>query len=67
MKGLIMFRVQIERDNQIYYQRDVCTRAYAVFEAGELAYEAGDAIKVEHESDLARYQTQNGFIRAIAL
>ncbi len=62
-----MFRVQIEAKGQIAYQIDVSSQAYARFEAKELAYEHGDAVKVEHESDLARYETPNGLIRTFAL
>lgn len=62
-----MFRVLIEANGQTAYQRDVSTKAYAIFEAKELASAAGHGVKVESEVDLARYQTTNGFIRAVAL
>jgi hypothetical protein len=62
-----MFRVLIEANGQIAYQRDVSTKAYALYEARELAIEAVDGLKVDDSGDLARYQTNNGFIRAVAL
>jgi hypothetical protein len=62
-----VFRVQIEANGQIAYQMDVSTKAYALFQTRELAHEASGSVLIEHESDLMRYQTQNGCIRALAL
>lgn len=59
-----MFRVLIERDGQTVYQKDVCTAAYALYEARELA-SVGDGMLVSPGADLARYETQTGVIRAI--
>jgi hypothetical protein len=59
-----MYRVLIEQDGKVTYQLNVSSRAYAVFEARELAYEA-NGVKVDPASDMARYQTKNGVIRAI--
>lgn len=62
-----MFRVLIEANGQTAYQRDVSTKAYALYEARELANEAADGLKVADDGDLARYKTSNGFVRAVAL
>lgn len=62
-----MFRVQIVSNGQIAYTLDVCSQAYARFEARELAYEAGESVQVDHESDLARFNTPTGYIRAFQL
>ncbi|KQW19809.1 MULTISPECIES: hypothetical protein [Pseudomonas] len=59
-----MYRVLIERDGQTYFQKDVATEAYAVYEARELA-DVGNGVMVAPGADLARYETPTGVIRAV--
>lgn len=60
-------RVQMFSNGIPAYQNDFACEADALANAEHLATSAGNAQKVDHATDLARYQIKKGHVRVFTL